>query len=87
MTIVTLLTYLVMAIALGVGIAVVIKIIKRVKTKANAGGVVFSDGLQRDEIRIIAKLMKEELEENAELEALKSLKRIIDKAATARKIV
>lgn len=87
MTIITLLTYLVMAVALGVGIAVVIKIIKRVKTKAIASGVVFSDGLQRDELRIVAKLLKEELEENAELEAIKTLKRIIDKAATARKIV
>lgn len=87
MTIITLLTYLVMAVALGVGIAVVIKIIKRVKTKAIASGVVFSDGLQRDELRIVTKLLKEELEENAELEAIKTLKRIIDKAATARKIV
>lgn len=77
MTIATLLIYGVMAIAAGVFLAVVIKVLKSVKGKAIASGVVFSDGLNSRELKLVARLLKEEAEKVADEQAFDNLKKVI----------
>ena len=80
----TILTIAIMAVAAGVALAVVIKMFKNVRNKAIAQGVVISDGVQMSEVALVARLIQEELKENADLEALKTLKRVVDKAASMK---
>ncbi len=75
-----------MAVAAGIALAVVIKIFKAVRTKAVAQGVTINDGVQMAEVALVAKLIQEELRNNADLEALKTLKRVVDKAVASKKL-
>lgn len=77
----TFVVWIVFAIAVGIALAVGIKMFKSVASKAKAAGVDLSDGLQSSEMRIIAKLLKEEAEQSAELEAIATLKRVIDRVS------
>lgn len=75
-----------LAIALGVAIAVIFAVVRNVRREAAKQGVVISDGVNLQEVQIITQLIKKELEENKELEALKNLKRIIEKAAAEKNL-
>ncbi len=82
----TLITVVIMAVAAGIGLAVVVKIFKSVRAKAVAQGVVLSDGVQMAEIALVARLIQEEIKANADIEALKTLKRVVDKAVASKKL-
>ena len=58
-------------VAVGVAIGILVRAFKRVKDKAVEQGVVFGDGVQSHEARIIAKLVEEELHEQNALEEAK----------------
>lgn len=81
---VTFLIVAIMAVAAGIGLAVAIKVVKSVRAKAVAQGVVLSDGVSMPEALLVAKLIQEELKENADLEAIRTLKRVVDKAAAMK---
>lgn len=78
MTITAALTALVMAVAIGVALAIVIKVIK--SKKGSIAGVLSSE-MEPKEVKIVTRLIKEELAEQETKEALQLLKRVVDKAA------
>lgn len=81
----TIALYGVMIIAAGVAAAVLVRYFQRVKAKSEAGGVNFADGIQRDEVALIAKFAAEELADQRTLEdakkALAIAKKIAEKLA------
>ena len=76
----TIILYAALIVGTGIALGVGIGILKRVMSKAKDQGVKLSDGLQLNEAALIAKLLEDEMKQNAELESLKNLKRVIDKA-------
>lgn len=55
--------------------------------KAKDSGVTLTDGLQSSEVSVLKKLLKEELDEEAEMESLKKIKRALDRAVSKGKVI
>jgi archaellin len=66
--------------AAAVALYVVFRIGMSVLRKAKDAGVTIGDGIQSSEIAIMQKLLKEELSEVAEIEALRKMKKAVEKA-------
>lgn len=84
---VTAVAFIIGGLALVVALVVGIRIAQSVFKRSKEQGVVVSDGIDSNELRIMAKILQEELEENAELAALQNLARVAQKALAKKSSV
>lgn len=78
----TIALYVGVIVSVGVFIGILVRAFQRVQKKSVEQGVVYSDGIQSDEAKLIARLVEEELREQHVLEDAKKALAIAQRLAT-----